>query len=238
MSEPKIKAIFFDFMGTCLDWHTGAVSVLPNAIERSTRSQLALEWRQAYFKSNTARISANLDPEDIDVTLRDTLTALLATDKYSSLQTRFSSEIITSCVAQWHSMPAWSEVRNTIDGIKALDLETFVFANGTPRLQLDLCRSSGLSFDMLFSSALLGMYKPTLESYVKVLDLVKVKAEATVMVAAHIDDLRGARRAGMKTVYIKMWTDDIEYDVDMIKGEVDFFLEDMNGLLQIIKGLL
>lgn len=237
MAQPKIKAVFFDFMGTCLDWHTGAVNILPSSIQHETRSTLALDWRKDYFKSNTARLGAKLPPEDIDITLYDTLTALLATDEYSSLQPHFTPETITACVAQWHFMPAWPEVRAAIEGIQALGLETFVFANGTTRLQLDLCKSSGLSFDMLFSSALLGVYKPALESYVKVLDLVKVKPEETVMVAAHIDDLRGATRAGMKTIYIKRWTDDVDDDVEGVKKEVDFFLGDMDGLVDVVKGL-
>ncbi len=34
-----------------------------------------------------------------------------------------------------------------------------VLANGTTRLQIDIVRSSGLAFDMLFSSELLGVTK-------------------------------------------------------------------------------
>lgn len=44
-----IKAVLFDFMGTCLDWHTSIVAALPASIPEDQRSQFALEWRQAYF---------------------------------------------------------------------------------------------------------------------------------------------------------------------------------------------
>lgn len=237
MTDRKLKAIFFDFMGTCLDWHAGTVSVLPQSLDEPVRSQLALEWRQHYFDSNTARLSRNEAPEDIDVTLRHTLHTLL--EKYPQHRDAFDSAAIDRCVAQWHSMPAWPEVPQAMAKIKesANRPEMFVFANGTTRLQLDLCRSSGLSFDMLFSSALLGVYKPALESYQKTLGLIKLKPEETVQVAAHVNDLRGAKKAGIKTIYIKRWTDDIEVDVDSVKDEFDYFLEDMSGLPEIIAEL-
>ena len=131
-------------------------------------------------------------------------------------------------------MPAWPEMFGAIERVKAAGYEVFVFANGTTRLQLDLCKSSGLRFDMLFSSALLGVYKPAPESYLKTLELVNVKAEESVMVAAHAYDLRGAKERGMKTVYIHRWTDDINEDMEVVKGENDFFLEDMTGLEEVM----
>lgn len=109
-----------------------------------------------------------------------------------------------------------------------------MFANGTTRLQLDLCKSSGLTFNMLFSSELLGIYKPALESYRKTLDFVRVKPEESVMVAAHTSDLRSGKAAGMKTVYIHRWTDDIHEDMGVIKQENDFFLEVMQSLGRVI----
>jgi len=134
-------------------------------------------------------------------------------------------------------MPAWPDVPPVIAALKEAGYEVFVFANGTPRLQLDLCKSSGLQFDMLFSSALLGVYKPALESYEKVLAMVKVKPEGAVQVAAHAYDTRGAKEAGIRTVYIRRWTDDVNEDMEVVKGENDVFLEDMSGLLEAIAAL-
>ena len=232
MANPKIKAVFFDFMGTCLDWHSGALNVLPHRIPYSERSKLALEWRQDYFDSNSARLAANQPPENIDITLRSTLDALL--EKHPECKDLFDDGTKRECVAAWHSMPAWPEVVAAIEQVKAAGYEVFVFANGTMRLQLDLCRSSGLRFDMLFSSELLGVYKPAPESYLRTLELVNVEAGEAVMVAAHAYDLRGAKEVGMRTVYIHRWTDDINEDMEVIKGENDFFLEDMTGLEEVI----
>jgi 2-haloalkanoic acid dehalogenase type II len=232
MANTQIKAVFFDFMGTCLDWHTGAINVLPQSISESERSKLALEWRQDYFDSNTARIAANEPPENIDVTLRKTLDALL--EKHPEHKHLFNDRTKHQCVTAWHSMPAWPEVPSAIEQVKAAGYEVFVFANGTTRLQLDLCKSSGLKFNMLFSSELLGVYKPAPESYRKTLELVNVKANESVMVAAHASDVRGGKEAGMRTVYVHRWTDDINEDIEVVKGENDFFLEDMKSLPEVI----
>ncbi len=232
MANTKIRAVFFDFMGTCLDWHSGAIKVLPQSIAESERSKLALEWRHDYFDANAARLTANEPPEDIDVTLRKTLDALL--EKHSEHKHLFDDRTKHQCVVAWHSMPAWPEVPPAIEQLKAAGYEVFVFANGTTRLQLDLCKSSGLRFNMLFSSELLGVYKPAPKSYRKTLELVNVKPEESVMVAAHAYDVRGGKEAGMKTVYVHRWTDDIKEDMEVVKGENDFFLEDMTSLAEVI----
>ena len=235
MANLKIRAVFFDFMGTCLDWHSGAVQALPPSIPESERSELALEWRHDYFDANAARLAAHQPPEDIDLTLRKTLDALL--DKHPAHKPLFDEEIRHRCVGAWHSMPAWPDVAPAIAQLKAAGYEVFVFANGTTRLQLDLCRSSGLGFHMLFSSQLLGVYKPAPESYPKVLELTKILPEEAVQVAAHAYDVRGAKEAGMRTVYIHRWTDDIYEDMDAVRGENDSFLEDMTDLAATIDQL-
>ena len=232
MTNTKIRAVFFDFMGTCLDWHSGAIKVLPQSIAESERSKLALEWRHDYFDANAARLAVNEPPEDIDVTLRKTLDALL--EKHPEHKHLFNDRTKHQCVVAWHSMQAWPEVPPVIEQLKDAGYEVFVFANGTTRLQLDLCKSSGLRFNMLFSSELLGVYKPAPKSYHKTLELVNVKPEESVMVAAHAYDVRGGKETGMKTVYVHRWTDDIKEDMEVVKGENDFFLEDMTSLAEVI----
>ncbi|CZR50313.1 probable hydrolase (HAD superfamily) [Phialocephala subalpina] len=234
MATPKIKAVFFDFMGTCLDWHSGATKILPQSIPESERSNLALEWRQDYFDSNAARLATTPDepPEDIDITLAKTLDTLL--EKHPEHKHLFNERIKKECVEAWHSMPAWPDVGPAIQKLKDAGYEVFVFANGTTRLQLDLCKSSGLRFNMLFSSELLGVYKPAPKAYMRTLELVNVKPEEAVQVAAHAYDTRGARVAGMRSVYIHRWTDDIREDMGVVKEENNFFLEDMTSLVEVI----
>jgi HAD superfamily hydrolase (TIGR01493 family) len=56
-----------------------------------------------------------------------------------------------------------------------------------------MTNSSGLEFDKLLSSELLGLAKPDPAMYLKAMELLKCKPEECVMVAAHHDDLIAAK---------------------------------------------
>lgn len=73
----KIKAIFFDFMGTCLDWCSSVEQSLPLTIDQKERRSFALAWRVAYFRENEKRLANGLAVEDFDVTLLKTLDQIL-----------------------------------------------------------------------------------------------------------------------------------------------------------------
>jgi 2-haloacid dehalogenase len=232
----NIKAVFFDFMGTCLDWHSSVVEAIPSAISKPEASKLALEWRRQYFIANSERLVQQLGPEDIDCTLIRVLENVL--NESPDYKPHFEPQVKKQLIEAWHAQPAWPEVRQAIESIRNdLGLEVFVHANGTTRLQLDLTRFAGLNFDMLFSSQLLGTYKPDPEAYNKALRLVKLQPEEVVLVAAHAYDLRGAQNVGMKTIYIHRWTDDVDEDMEKVRGEFGAFLEGMEELPAAIRNM-
>jgi 2-haloacid dehalogenase len=216
-------------MGTCLDWHGSAVQAAPPEIPKAEVSELALQWRRQYFLENAGRIQRKLAVEDIDQTLARALDIVLERSPLDKLH--FTEAARRRMIQAWHTQAAWPEVPKSIQALQdELGLEVFVHANGTTRLQLNLTRSSGLSFNMLFSSELLGVYKPSIEAYEKALQLVKLRPEEVVMVAAHAYDLRGAQKAGMRTIYIHRWTDDVHENVAQLQTEFDAYLEDMEHL--------
>ena len=55
--------------------------------------------------------------------------------------------------------------------------------------------------------------------------------------AAHASDLRGAKAVGMKTVYVRRWTDDVREDQEVIRRENDAYLEGMGELDEAISKL-
>lgn len=273
IAGPAIKAVFFDFMGTCLDWHSTVVRALPPGIPEAVRSRLALDWREEFFSELHMRSRQGLPPEDIDVTHRRTLLRLLQ-PQHAHHESRchfFEAEeesgaggliagtegssadddgeqlsrwpVVEQAVASWHHMAAWDDVLPALAALRdELGLELFVLANGTTRLQLDLARSSGLGglIDMLFSSELLGVYKPAPEAYERALALVKARPDQAVMVAAHAYDLRAAKALGMHTVYVYRWTDDATEDMDVVRRENEHFLAEggMRGLVDAITTIM
>lgn len=233
-----IKAVLFDFMGTCLDWHSSIVAALPKALSDSEKSTFALEWREAYFAYNMAKLAGSQAVEDFDDTQRRVLESFLNQEQNSNIQHLFSEELKEQLIAAWHHQSAWPDVAEALQALKhEHGLEVYVHANGSTRLQLDLVASAKLQYDMLFSSELLGHYKPAPEMYEKVLKLLKFKPEECVMVAAHTTDLKGAKAVGMKTVYIYRWTDDIREDQAAIRRENDAYLTDMYGLSSAVANL-
>lgn len=234
-SKSSIKAVCFDLMGTCLDWHTGITSILPSQMTETERSDFALEWRQAYFKAINAHFRKHEPPEDIDITHLRTLNEML--ERHPDLKPYFSEEVKARAVEQWHSQMAWYDAARAVKTLRQDGLEVFVLANGTTRFQVDVVRSSGLQFDMLFSSELLGVYKPAPECYRAFLKLIKRKPEECVMVAAHAYDTRAAKEVGMKTIYVYRRTDDIEEDQEKVRTEFDVYLTDMIELPEAVSAL-
>lgn len=243
-----IKAVFFDFMGTCLDWHSTIVSALPPSLPEPVRSAFALEWRQAYFDANAARVQRHLPPRDIDLMHRETLTDLLSRPEHAAIHAAFAAAGPASSdavIAAWHRQSAWPDVAPALRALRDdLGLETYVSANGTTRLQLDLvqhnARASGtgpLPFDLLFSSELVGAIKPAAAAYTRALELTRLQPDEVVMVAAHAYDTRGAKKVGMRTVYVYRWTDDVREDQEVVRREHDAYLEaGMEGLVEVVRG--
>jgi 2-haloalkanoic acid dehalogenase type II len=216
-----VKVIFFDFMGTLLDWHSNIVQRLPDRILQAERSRLAIAWREAFFQEIHSRFEQRLPPEDIDITHARCLETVLATSSFRDVS--LSDDEREAAVNAWHSMTAWPDVPEALQKLRE-KYEVFVLANGTTRLQLDLARSSGLSFNMMFSSQLLGLTKPDSEIYYKALDFVGAEPHNALMVAAHAYDLRAARAVGMKTAYIRRWTEDTMEDLEKVADDVDAFI--------------
>lgn len=225
----QIKAVWFDFMGTVLDWHSSIVDALPSELSYEEKSKSALDWRQAYFDHNSKRLAEGEPVLDFDETQRRVLDAFL--DLQPDLKQHFPAHIKAQLVSAWHNQKAWPDVHAAMKALKQdPSVEVFVHANGSTRLQLDLVKSAGLEFDMLFSSELLGVYKPSPESFLKAMKILKLKPEECVMVAAHAHDVEGAKAVGMKTIYICRWTDDILEDQEALMSQFDAYLRDMTEL--------
>ncbi|KAM0721128.1 hypothetical protein Q7P37_003414 [Cladosporium fusiforme] len=239
LTGTHVKAVIFDLMGTCLDWYTSITPALQDALSASSSAPskgTALRWRNAFFDEIHARFEAGLPHEDIDETHRRTLLAVLEEQGLA-----IKPEWVDYCVQAWH--------KQTVKALPALrsKFDVIVLANGTTRLQMDITKSAGLSFDALLSSELLALTKPDPAIYLKALDLLKVKPEECVMVAAHAYDLRAARKVGMRTVYIQRWTEDLKEFTETrggkqgVREENDAFIDareatsESGGLLELVQ---
>jgi hypothetical protein len=97
-----IKALIFDLMGTCLDWHSTVSPILKDAVSSSNEigssSPNALAWRHRFFNEIHSRFEAGLPQEDIDETHRRTLLALLNSGGWT-----MEADKVEACVRAWHT---------------------------------------------------------------------------------------------------------------------------------------
>lgn len=100
----QIKAVLFDFMGTCLDWHSSILHILPSALSQDAKSDFALEWRQFYFDAIAAQARTGEPPEDIDYTHLQTLLDVL--DEHLDIKSLFIQDVQDKAVAAWHGQTA------------------------------------------------------------------------------------------------------------------------------------
>ena len=83
--------------------------------------------------------------------------------------------------------------------------ESYVIAplsNGNVALLTNMAKRAGLPWDLILSAELARHYKPDPETYLMAPDLLDLRPEQVMMVAAHPHDLRAARKNGLKTAYI------------------------------------
>jgi 2-haloalkanoic acid dehalogenase type II len=222
-------------MGTCLDWHSSITPALSDALFEtayisSTQSptdaevsNLALAWREGFFKEIHARFQAGLPQEDIDDTHRRVLKELLDDRRWKQYGA-MSDEWLETCVQAWHDQEAWPDVHVALPKLRR-EFDVVVLANGTTRLQVDITKSAGLSFDMLLSSELLGLTKPDPAIYRRAMELLRTEPSECLMVAAHAYDLRAAKRVGMRTCYLRRWTEDLEENFGGVEEENDWFVD-------------
>jgi 2-haloacid dehalogenase len=75
-------------------------------------------------------------------------------------------------------------------------------SNGNVSLLVNMAKRAGLPWDCVLSAELAKHYKPDPEVYLMAADLLGLKPEETMMVAAHKGDLRAAQAVGLKAAFV------------------------------------
>lgn len=102
----------------------------------------------------------------------------------------------------WHRLRPWPDA---VPGLSRLrrDHVLSTLSNGNVAMLVDLVRFGGLPFDCVMSAELCRAYKPDPRTYRMVPDLLTLRPEEVLMVAAHQEDLRAAAGQGLRTAYVR-----------------------------------
>lgn len=196
-----MKALVFDVFGTVVDWR-GSIIREGRALGR--KKKLAADWPafadawRAGYKPAMARVrSGELPWTKIDALHRMILDGLLARFGLQGL----SEEERDDLNRVWHRLEPWPDARAGLARLKRRHVIA-TLSNGNVALLTNMAKRARLPWDCILSAEVVRHYKPDPETYLGAADLLGVKPQELMMVAAHKDDLHAARACGLKTAFV------------------------------------
>ena len=194
----SVKVLAFDIFGTVVDWH-GSIAREVDALQLGVDgATFALAWRAGYQPAMQRVMSGELGWTRIDDLHRMILDELL---------TRFGIGHLSEPQKQhlnkvWHRLDAWPD---SVDGLRRLKSRYTIctLSNGNIGLLTAMAKRAGLPWDCILSAEVFRKYKPDPATYIGVADVFGVAPHEVMLVAAHHDDLAGARACGLRTAYVE-----------------------------------
>ena len=227
----NVKALTFDVFGTVVDWYgsiirEGQLLAAKKGYDVDWAA-FTLSWRAGYGPAMNKVRSGEMPWTKIDDLHRMILDELV--EEYGL--TGMSEPELVHFNEAWHRLSPWPD---TVSGLNKLKTKYVIttLSNGNVSLLTHMAKNGGLPWDAILSAELSGHYKPDPEAYLKAADLLSLKPEQVMMVAAHPGDLRAAARTGLKTAYVIRPLErgpgrPVNRNPD---GEFDYTSEDFNDL--------
>ena len=201
VSIGEVKALAFDVFGTVVDYRTTIVAEGGRLGEAKGIeigwAAFADAWRGRYRPSMDRVMRGELPWTNLDALHRAALDELIEEFDVRGL----SEDEKEHLNGVWHRLQPWGD---SIPGLARLKTR-FVLAtlsNGNVRLLVDMAKNAGLPWDLVFSAELARAYKPDLSVYRMLQDLLMLRPNEIMMVAAHQSDLRAAQHVGFRTAFV------------------------------------
>ena len=205
MSTPfdprSLRALAFDVFGTVVDWRSSIIregQILSAAAGLQVDwPALADAWRAGYAPAMDRTRAAGAAWADIDTLHRQILDGLVPR---FGLQTLGEPEL-ARLNRVWHRLMPWPDAVGGLNRLRAR-YAVSTLSNGNVSLLVDMARNAGLPWDCVLSGELVRRYKPDPEVYLMAARLLGCAPHELMLVAAHVDDLRGAQACGLRTAYV------------------------------------
>ena len=158
---------------------------------------MADNWRSGYAPAMDRVRRGELPWTRIDDLHRMILVNLLTEAGITSI----SDEDVDHLNRAWHRLDPWPD---SVRGLSLLKNRFIVttLSNGNVSLLTNMAKRAGLPWDTVISAELFHHYKPDPQAYLGCADLLGVRPEELMLVAAHLSDLRAARDVGLATAYV------------------------------------
>lgn len=203
----KPQALIFDVFGTCVDWRSGVADAVRSFFEQRAETVDALAfadaWRAEYQPAMQRIRAGDRGYVDLDVLHRENLDRVLTAIGPAGRLDAQERDMLTHA---WEKLPAWPDV---VAGLTALRADAIIApcSNGSIALMTRLARFAGLPWDCILGAPIARNYKPEPVVYLQSCAALRLDPSEVMMVAAHNDDLRAARSAGLMTAFVARRTE-------------------------------
>ncbi len=227
----EVKTLFFDVGGTVFDWKN---TVLEKIKELAINNQqtmnceaFANDWRQEMMRIHTEVRYGNLpwiNSDKINVLALEHLS-----EKYPLLDIIDHDLFLKST---WHRLKVFPGAAKAISRLRTKYTVVILSILSFESL-VNSSKLGNMQWDAIISCELLGCAKPSLQAYLKGVELLGIKSSEAMMVAAHKGDLISAQATGMRTAYVRVPEDDnVGEGFGKISNDVKFDIEacDFNDL--------
>jgi len=193
-----VKVLAFDIFGTVVDWH-GSIAREMRALYPSVDGDaFALAWRAGYKPAMARVMRGELGWTLIDDLHRLILDSILPDFGLQGLDEAARAHLNRS----WHRLDAWPDSVRGLTRLKQRYTIT-TLSNGNIGLLTAMAKHAGLPWDCVLSAENFRAYKPSPATYLGVASTFRLQPAQVMLVAAHHDDLAGARGCGLRTAYIE-----------------------------------
>jgi 2-haloacid dehalogenase len=201
MDVSAVKALTFDVFGTVVDWRS---SIIREGTALAASRGLTVDWARFAdaWRSGYQPAMARVRRGELPWTNIDTLHRMILDDLLQQHKITGLSEADTDHLNRaWHRLTAWPDA---VPGLTRLK-QRFIIAtlsNGNVALLTNMAKYAGLPWDCILSAELAKHYKPDPETYKTAADLLGLRPDQVMMVAAHKNDLRAAQKVGFKAAFV------------------------------------
>ncbi|MCJ1470206.1 hypothetical protein MMC07_008851 [Pseudocyphellaria aurata] len=199
----------------------------------------AYQWEDAY-----SRLVDTYDPSTPFVTVSEFHhTSLVQLVKDENLSGLWSPEELRELSQQWHFLHPWLDVPRGFAAL-AQQFPLYALSNGDKELLSDLTTFGKLHWTRAFSAEDFHAYKPSPLVYNGAAAACQLPTRECALVAAHLGDLKGAKKCGYQTIYVERGFEEHftpeEVEEAKKEGWVDMWVEagdggDEGGFLEVAR---
>ena len=201
MNVSSIQALGFDVFGTVVDWRNSIIrEATALAAQKGIEgdwARFADAWRALYQPAMDEVRSGRRPWTKLDVLHRESLEKLLPEFGLTGLSEAERDHLNKA----WHRLDPWPDAVAGLTRLKS-KFTIATLSNGNVALMVDMAKRAGLPWDMVLGAEVTRHYKPQPECYQISAELLGLRPDELMLVAAHAGDLRAAAATGLHTAFV------------------------------------